>query len=156
MRAKGGAALLKPEAKNFLIQHLIPLATLITPTIPEAEALTGELITLEYMAEAALKLQQLGAKNVLLKGGHLTGDELTDVLRVGDETYSYPTLRLHTRNTHGTGCTMASAISTLVGKGETLPQAVHKAQIYVHGAIKNAPNFGKGHGPLWHGWQQNA
>jgi hydroxymethylpyrimidine/phosphomethylpyrimidine kinase len=156
MRAKGGAALLQPEAQQALTRHLIPLATLITPNIPEAEALTGEQITAENMVESALKLQQLGAKNVLLKGGHLAGDELIDVLRAGNEIYSYPTLRLHTRNTHGTGCTMASAISTLIAKGETLPQAVQKAQIYVRGAIANAPNFGNGHGSLWHGWQQNA
>jgi hydroxymethylpyrimidine/phosphomethylpyrimidine kinase len=156
MMAKGGANLLQPEAQNALIQHLIPVSYLITPNIPEAESLASGQITAENMEEAASKLQQLGVKNVLLKGGHLTGDELTDVLRVGNETYLYPTLRLHTRNTHGTGCTMASAIATLYAKGEDLPQAVQKAQHYVHGAIANAPNFGNGHGPLWHGWQQNT
>ncbi len=165
MRAKGGASLLNIKAQNSLIERLIPLATLITPNIPEAESLLGEDINATNMANSAIKLQQLGAKNVLLKGGHLESDDLVDVLYYGNENHShknhgseifhYPTTRLHTRNTHGTGCTMASAITALVAQGEKLPQAVEKAQFYVRGAIINAPNFGKGHGALWHGWQMN-
>lgn len=153
MVAKGGAKLLAEEAVSVLKTQLMPLATLLTPNIPEAEVLTGTTIkSVDDMIVAANKLLTMGPKAVLVKGGHLDSDELTDVLveKGNDEQYLFQSNRLDTNHTHGTGCTMASAIATYVACGSTLIEAIDLAQNFVFKAIQNAPGFGKGHGPLGH------
>jgi hydroxymethylpyrimidine/phosphomethylpyrimidine kinase len=151
MIAKGGALLLDPTANATLMRYLIPLATVLTPNIPEAEILVGHAVegagALELMAR---ELLALGSQAVLLKGGHLSGDVVTDILvwTDGAETYSSP--RSDSRHTHGTGCTLASALATGIAQGQPLPQAVRKARAYVQEAIRTAPGFGSGHGPLNH------
>lgn len=153
MVAKGGAPLLEAAALEALKTLLIPVASLITPNLPEAELLLGRSIASSEaeMTRAAEELLKLGAAAVLLKGGHGTGDILTDVLvsRAGDRlTLSTP--RIATRNTHGTGCSFASAIATGLAQKLSLNESVSRAHAYVQGAIARAPNFGKGNGPLGH------
>ena len=156
MIAKGGHTLLQDTAVNALIQKLLPIASLLTPNAPEAQALSGIAVKdRDSMLSAATALQNLGARAVLLKGGHLTGDTIHDLLLTPEGTHWYTHPRIQTPHTHGTGCTMASAIATGLAQGAALPQAVENARLYVLGAIKNAPGFGDGHGPLNHGWQQN-
>jgi hydroxymethylpyrimidine/phosphomethylpyrimidine kinase len=153
MRAKGGTALLAEDAIFAMTNELLPLATLITPNIPEAETLLGRAITnIDDMQRAASSLSDFGT-SVLLKGGHMMGDILLDILLHQGELHEFRTNRIYTLNTHGTGCTMASAIATLLAHGVPMVEAVRSSQSYVHGAIMSAPNFGGGHGPLWHGWQ---
>lgn len=152
MVAKGGAPLLEPSALTCLKQKLIPKATLITPNVPEAELLTGMKIeTLADMETAGKALLGLGCKAVLMKGGHLSGDRLTDLLITKDAVVPFYGERIHTSSTHGTGCTLASAIATGIGKGLPLEEAVLRARNYVTLAIKTAPGIGGGHGPLNHG-----
>lgn len=151
MIAKGGAALLQANAVDAYKRALMPLAGLITPNIPEAEALTGRVITtLDEQKAAADALLGLGCDAVLLKGGHMPGDTIFDVLATQDtiEVMSGP--RIDTRHTHGTGCTLASAIAALMAQGAPLSDAVDIARDYVREAIRTAPGFGKGHGPLYH------
>ena len=151
MFAKGGAALLQADALDALKEKLIPLATLITPNLPEAEYLAGMAIhSQQDMQKAAERILRLGCKAVLLKGGHLESDQVTDVLVSdgGVEIFSHP--RLQSRHTHGTGCTLASAIATGLAQGMTLTAAVIRGRDYVRKAIENAPGLGKGHGPLGH------
>lgn len=152
MAAKGGAKLLEDEAIETLITGLLPLAHLVTPNLPEAELMTGmDITTLEEMKQAASLILQKGAKGVLLKGGHLEGDSLYDVLMTQDDYQVYESQRIATRHTHGTGCTLASSIATLLGQGKRLQEAVPLAREYVRRAIAAAPGLGQGHGPLWHG-----
>lgn len=151
MVATSGAALLKPAAEKHLIKQLIPLATLVTPNIPETKRLTGITRTdRASLRKAAARLRDMGAKAVLIKGGHSTKATIDDVLvwDHGEDTYGFP--RLKTRHTHGTGCTLASAIASNLAKGLPLPVAVAYAREYVQAAIAAAPGFGKGHGPLNH------
>jgi hydroxymethylpyrimidine/phosphomethylpyrimidine kinase len=151
MVAKGGAALLQANAMDAYKRALMPLATLITPNVPEAEALTGRRIaTLDEQKAAADALLGLGCDAVLLKGGHMPGDTIHDVFATHEmiEVMSGP--RIHTRHTHGTGCTLASAIAALMAQGAPLSDAVAVARDYVEEAIRAAPGFGKGHGPLYH------
>jgi hydroxymethylpyrimidine/phosphomethylpyrimidine kinase len=151
MVAKGGAALLQPVAVEALKQLLVPLATLVTPNIPEAEALTG--IAIESgteMVRAGEMLLALGCKAVLVKGGHLDGDLLEDWLVTPTGAQQYTSPRIRTRHTHGTGCTLASAIACGLGQGLALADAVDRARTYVWHAINTAPGFGAGHGPLNH------
>ncbi|MDO8420610.1 MAG: bifunctional hydroxymethylpyrimidine kinase/phosphomethylpyrimidine kinase [Parvibaculum sp.] len=151
MVAKGGAALLQANAMDAYKRALMPLAGLITPNIPEAEALTGRVITtLDQQKAAADALLGLGCDAVLLKGGHMPGTTIFDVLATQDtiEVMSGP--RIDTRHTHGTGCTLASAIAALMAQGAPLSDAVDIARDYVTEAIRTAPGFGKGHGPLYH------
>jgi len=151
MYAKGGAALLRAEALTALKQELIPMADVITPNIPEAEALLGYKIeNTNEMKTAASNLLKWGPGAVLLKGGHMHGSVVTDVLAYGEEVKSYSFSRLATTDTHGTGCTLASAITVGVAQNMGLEDAVIRAREYVFGAIKNAPGFGSGHGPLNH------
>lgn len=153
MVAKGGAPLLEAAALDALKTLLIPAASIITPNLPEAVLLLGHAIgeSIADMTRAAEELLKLGCKAVLLKGGHGSGDILTDVL-VSHEgvplTLSTP--RIATTNTHGTGCTFASAIATGLAQKQLLNDSVHRAHAYVQAAIRNAPNFGKGNGPLGH------
>jgi hydroxymethylpyrimidine/phosphomethylpyrimidine kinase len=152
MYAKGGDCLLDPAARDTLIQRLLPRAALITPNVREAEALSGLTIRQpDDLAAAARQLLELGSAAVLVKGGHLVGEIVTDwlVWRNGEETFNAP--RFESRNTHGTGCTLASAIATGLAQGMPLNAAVRRALAYVREAIRTAPGLGKGCGPLNHG-----
>ena len=152
MVAKGGASLLQEEARSLLRKRLIPLATVITPNVPEAEILAGMDIPDEAaMAEAGRRLLALGPAAVLMKGGHLEGAETVDLLvtAAGIERLASP--RIDTVHTHGTGCTLASAIATGLAQGLALSPAVGRARAYVQEAIRTAPGYGQGHGPLNHG-----
>ncbi|SFR80435.1 bifunctional hydroxymethylpyrimidine kinase/phosphomethylpyrimidine kinase [Anaeromicropila populeti] len=150
MVAKGGCSLMDPAALNVLQKKMIPLAFCLTPNIPEAEVITGKKIrTIEDMKMAAKAIYQMGAKNVLVKGGHFLG-EPTDILYDGTEFHSYKGKRIHTKNTHGTGCTLSSAITANLANGKTIYEAVRSAKEYVAGAIQNALEIGKGHGPTNH------
>ncbi len=149
--ATSGARLMDEGAMAALTARLIPGAALLTPNIPEAEALTGMTVTdVEAMRRMAEPLLALGAKAVLLKGGHMAGPMVHDVFisAQGVEIFSSP--RIDTRHTHGTGCTLASAIATGLAQGLALPDAVRRARAYVYEAIRTAPGFGAGHGPLNH------
>jgi hydroxymethylpyrimidine/phosphomethylpyrimidine kinase len=152
MVAKGGAPLLEPSARDALVGRLFPLAAVITPNLPEAEALTGQRIQdVAAMREAARALLAMGPRAVLVKGGHLPGDTLTDVLLLaGGEEQLFEGPRIPTRSTHGTGCTLASAIATGLAQGMELGAAVARARAYVVEAMRTAPGFGRGHGPLNH------
>jgi hydroxymethylpyrimidine/phosphomethylpyrimidine kinase len=151
MVAKGGASLLATEAVSHLRERLLQMAALVTPNLPEAEALTGLPIGDEAaMRHAADALLRLGAPAVLLKGGHLPGETVVDVLATVDGTEAFRSPRIATRHTHGTGCTLASAIASGLAQGATLRAAVIRARAYVRDAIADAPGFGHGHGPLNH------
>ncbi|MBV9510383.1 MAG: bifunctional hydroxymethylpyrimidine kinase/phosphomethylpyrimidine kinase [Caulobacteraceae bacterium] len=153
MVAKGGAHLLAAEAIAALRALLVPRAALLTPNAPEAEALTGMSIkTSDDLRRAGEALLRGGARAVLMKGGHVEGETVTDVLMTpaGETTFAGP--RIETRHTHGTGCTLASACAVGLAQGMTLEAAVARAWGYVAEAIRNAPGFGAGAGPLDHGW----
>ena len=153
MFAKGGAPLLQTSAIANLKTQLIPKAALITPNIPEAEYLTGITITNEDdMLRAAEIILTLGCQAVLLKGGHLEGDVVTDILYSPEATTRFTSPRQQTQNTHGTGCTLASAIATGIAQKLPLADTVKRAHSYVAEAISHAPNLGKGHGPLGHNY----
>jgi hydroxymethylpyrimidine/phosphomethylpyrimidine kinase len=152
MISTSGASLLAPEAIEAMRSTLIPRASLITPNLPETAALTGICATAPEDFEAAGRaLIALGASAALIKSGHAEGDLLTDILvyEGGVEAITYP--RIVTRNTHGTGCTLAAAIATGLAQHMTLLDAVHRARHYLQNAILHAPGFGAGNGPLWHG-----
>ncbi len=152
MVAKGGAHLLDDAAVTAMRHDLLPLATLLTPNIPEAEALTGLVITdLPTASHAAQVLLDLGTPAVLLKGGHLSGAVVQDLLATPGHIEVIETPRIDTRHTHGTGCTLASAVATGLAQGMRLSEAVRRGNAYVHAAILAAPGFGAGHGPLGHG-----
>ena len=151
MVAKGGHKLLELSALDALKSYMIARADLLTPNIPEAELLTGsEVNNIDTMRRAAHVILEMGSKAVLLKGGHLKGDTLTDILVTKDSEKIYSGPRFLTNHTHGTGCSLASAIATGVAQGNTLEMAVQRARDYVFTAIKTAPQFGEGHGPLNH------
>jgi hydroxymethylpyrimidine/phosphomethylpyrimidine kinase len=153
MVAKGGAALLASAAAAAVRNLLIPRAALLTPNAPEAAALTGlNVETTDDLRRAGEALLGLGAAAVLMKGGHIAGPTVTDVLMTaaGETTFEGP--RIDTRHTHGTGCTLSSACATGVAQGLTLEQAVARAWAYTAEAIRRAPGFGSGHGPLDHAW----
>lgn len=154
MIAKGGASLLRADAVNCLKEKLIPLAYLITPNIPEAEILSNlEIKSEDDMVLAARKIiNQLKPMNVLLKGGHLEGGKVVDIL-FGQHILRGESDKINTKNTHGTGCAMASAISTLLARGIQIEDAFQEARKYIHNAIKNSPDIGHGHGPIDHFWK---
>ncbi len=152
MVAKGGASLLAAEATRTLVARLVPRARLLTPNIPEAEALLGRSIhDVGDMEGAVRDLLALGARAVLLKGGHLEGDELVDLLADADGVRRFAGRRIASRSTHGTGCTLASAIAAGLAQGLALDDAVLRARAYLIKAIATAPGLGGGHGPLNHG-----
>jgi len=152
MTAKGGATLMADAARGALMGALVPLATLFTPNLPEAEALLGMRISsVAGMRDAAMALCALGANSVLLKGGHLDGLMVVDVLANGLGVEEFAAPRIETRHTHGTGCTLASAIATGLAQGMALRDAVIRARAYLRAAIATAPGYGVGHGPLDHG-----
>ncbi|NQU58123.1 MAG: bifunctional hydroxymethylpyrimidine kinase/phosphomethylpyrimidine kinase [Rhodospirillales bacterium] len=156
MVAKGGATLLKDEAVVAMKQRLIPLAHVLTPNVPEAEALCGIPITDRKAAEEAAKmLSGWGSRAVLMKGGHMSGgdnaDTVTDLLfEDGALVEAFSSPRLDTRHTHGTGCTLASAIAIGLAQGLSTRDSVERARAYVWEAIRTAPGYGQGHGPLNH------
>ena len=151
MVAKGGARLLDPAAVGALCD-LLPLAAVLTPNVPEAEALTGLTIVDEASVLAAIEaLLALGPAAVLLKGGHLPGAVVRDWLGTAEGVQRLDRPRIDTRHTHGTGCTTASAVAVGMAQGMALPDAVMRARAYVQAAIAAAPGLGEGHGPLGHG-----
>ena len=152
MVAKGGASLLAAEAQVVLVERLLPRATIVTPNVPEAEALSGRrIVDLPTQRQAAAVLLDAGDAAVLLKGGHLPGQTITDVLATPDGIDELTGPRLDTPHTHGTGCTLASAIATGLAQSMGLHAAVARARRYVNAAIAAAPGYGAGHGPLDHG-----
>lgn len=150
MYAKNGCPLMQEKSIGALIETVIPLATLLTPNIPEAEKIADMTIkTVDDMKIAAKKIVNLGAAAVLVKGGHYMGDA-EDVLYDGSCYYSFVSKRIDTKNTHGTGCTLSSAIASYLALGEPLAAAVEKAKNYVTVAIEHALEIGKGNGPTNH------
>ncbi len=150
MVAKGGARLLDAAAEAAYIEHLFPLAALITPNLPEAAALLGRPISsVTEMKQAALDLRALGARAVLVKGGHLAGDPV-DILCDGTTLHELPAARIDTKNTHGTGCTYSAAITARLALGQDLESAVRGAKAYLTTAIKESYSPGRGHGPVRH------
>jgi hydroxymethylpyrimidine/phosphomethylpyrimidine kinase len=151
MIAKGGASLLQNEAIAALKKHLLPLAMVITPNIPEAEVLTGMSIhTIDDRLEAAKILHQLGAKHVVMKGGHGSEEELVDILYDGVEFTYFKGQRIETKNTHGTGCTFAAAVTAELAKGKSVKDAVETAKQFIQAAIEDDLEIGSGHGPTNH------
>ena len=153
MVAKGGAPLLAEEAIAAVRALMVPRAALLTPNAPEAEALTGIAVTdLDGQRRAGEALLAMGAQAVLMKGGHVAGETVIDLLLTQFGETLLEGLRIETRHTHGTGCTLASACAAGIAKGLPLEQAVAEAWAYVAEAIRRAPGLGGGHGPLDHGW----
>ncbi|MDX2145319.1 MAG: bifunctional hydroxymethylpyrimidine kinase/phosphomethylpyrimidine kinase [Rhodospirillaceae bacterium] len=151
MRAKGGYPLLADDAAQCLIRRLVRGATVVTPNLPEAEVLVGRSIKTETDMRASVDaMRALGAEAVLLKGGHLEGERVLDLLITRDGVTDFADTRIHTRSTHGTGCTLASAIAAGLAQGLGLEAAVTRARGYVREAIETAPGYGSGHGPLNH------
>ena len=153
MIAKGGHSLLETRAIDAVKSILVPNTALLTPNAPEAQALTGVTVeTIDGQRRAAEKILKMGAKAVLVKGGHIEGATFTDLLATEyDETF-FDAVRINTTSTHGTGCTLASAISSYLAQGQGLKDAVANAREYVFKAIETAKGFGHGHGPLNHNW----
>ena len=156
MISKSGFSLLKPESKTALIKKLIPLAVLITPNVPEAEEILREgksgiteIKTVEQMEKAAKEMYKLGCKAVLLKGGHMQGDAI-DVLYDGSEIMHFYSERIHTKNTHGTGCTLSSAIAANLALGFSMKDAIKNSKEYISIAIKHSLDIGHGVGPTNH------
>jgi hydroxymethylpyrimidine/phosphomethylpyrimidine kinase len=154
MIAKGGASLLEDDAIDVIRNELMPIAAIVTPNAPEAEALTGiEVRDLDGQMDAAdVLVNRLGAWSALVKGGHISGSVIRDVLLTRDGFRVFESPRIETRATHGTGCTLASAIAAHNALGDLIEPAVEKARQYVMEAIRNAPGFGQGHQPLGHNW----
>jgi hydroxymethylpyrimidine/phosphomethylpyrimidine kinase len=152
MVAKSGDRLLAEDARMAVIEHLLPAARLVTPNLPEAEALLGEEITRETMEEAARALCEMGADAALIKGGHLEGGAALDVLydAASDEVHRYQSPRIDTKNTHGTGCTFSSAIAAFLARGWRLERAVAWGKRFVTEAIRRGLPLGEGHGPTDH------
>ena len=147
MVAKSGDALLREEAREVLIKKLLPLATVVTPNLPEASVLCGfKVNSLEQMKKAAHRIHRMGPKYVVLKGGHLEGTAI-DLLYDGRRFEEMKAARIVSKNTHGTGCTFASAIATLLARGEPVPEAARKAKTFITLAIQSGLELGKGHGP---------
>lgn len=153
MVAKGGASLLADAAVVALRERLVPQAALLTPNAPEAAALTGlPAVTTDDLRRAGEALLAMGARAVLMKGGHVAGERVVDVLMTPDGETVFEGERIESRHTHGTGCTLASACATGLAQGLPLAAAVARAWDYVHEAMLRAPGLGAGHGPLDHGW----
>ena len=158
MIAQSGVRLLQDDAVDALKELLMPLSVVVTPNIPEASVLVNHHIsTFADMHRAARELSSLGSGGVLLKGGHLGGDESSDLLYDcrKDQFITYKARRIKTRNNHGTGCTLSSAIAAYLAKGMSLDDSIRKAKVYVTGAIEAGRGYkmGGGHGPLHHFYQ---
>ena len=151
MVAKGGSALLDQDAIAVLKEKLLPMAALVTPNLPEAEALTGIYPKSEHrLRNAAMVFKLLGCNGVLFKGGHGEEPVVKDTLWFGGNFTDLTAPRQDTPHTHGTGCTLATAIACGLAQGRAMPDAVSRAHAYVQAAIRNAPGLGSGHGPLGH------
>ncbi len=150
IRSTSGFDLIDEAALQALRKHLLPLADLITPNMVEAERLTGlRVTTLEEMQAAARAIHEQCGRAVLVKGGHLP-DEATDMFYDGTTTHIFRASHIATRNTHGTGCTLSSAIAANLARGFLIPEAIARAKNYLNEALRTAPGLGKGHGPLNH------
>jgi hydroxymethylpyrimidine/phosphomethylpyrimidine kinase len=153
MAAKDGSALLEPYALDAFREALLPHASLLTPNAPEAAALTGRAVeTTDDLWRAGEALLALGCDAVLLKGGHIPGPRVIDILMTPVSETRFESGRIDTRHTHGTGCTLASACAVGLAQGLGLDQAVRRGHDYVQEAIRRAPGLGAGHGPLDHAW----
>ncbi|MDW0113449.1 bifunctional hydroxymethylpyrimidine kinase/phosphomethylpyrimidine kinase [Sporosarcina saromensis] len=157
MIAKGGASLLKDEAVTALKAHLLPLATLVTPNIPEAEVLADMTIqsTADY-EEAANRILSSGAKAVILKGGHSNDAQFAEdfFFRADGYSFTIKSERIATKDTHGTGCTFSAAITAFISQGKSLQEAVREAKVFIQAAISDGLQLGGGHGPTNH-WAYN-
>lgn len=150
MVAKSGDRLLDASSERAYLDHLFPLATLITPNLPEAEVLLSRPVrTIDDMKDAALALGRVGCRAVLVKGGHLEGAP-TDILWDGTTLHELPSVRIDTKNTHGTGCTYSAAITARLALGHALETAVRGAKQYLTAAIEESYSPGQGHGPVRH------
>ncbi|MBM4270596.1 MAG: bifunctional hydroxymethylpyrimidine kinase/phosphomethylpyrimidine kinase [Deltaproteobacteria bacterium] len=150
MTAKGGTALFSGEVREVLLGELVPLALLVTPNIPEAEGMAGmEIHTVQEMMKAAEFLVRCGARNVLLKGGHLTGDAV-DILYDGERFHTFSAERIRTKEIHGTGCILSAAIATALAQGKSVFEAVREAKLYITEAIKSMYDVGTGYGLISH------
>ena len=153
MVATSGHRLVDAKGVEAIRSELVPRARLVTPNAPEAEVLTGKAVeTVDGQRRAAERLLELGAHGALVKGGHIPGNRVTDVLQTTTGEWIFESARIDTTSTHGTGCTLASAIATRLGQGESVPDAVEQARDYLMGAIRNAKGLGHGKGPVNHGW----
>ncbi|HBT46878.1 MAG TPA: bifunctional hydroxymethylpyrimidine kinase/phosphomethylpyrimidine kinase [Peptococcaceae bacterium] len=151
MVAKSGHALLAPEACEVMIKELIPLAMVVTPNVEEAAALTGRPIrTEEDMEEAARRIREWGVPFVIVKGGHLPGEEVVDILFDGFKVYRFVGPRVNTNNTHGTGCTFAAAVTAFLARGLEVPEAARRAKEYLGRALAAGRPVGRGFGPVHH------
>ena len=152
MVATSGYILLPEDCVSAIKETLLPKSFLTTPNLYEAELLSGQKINnTEEQIEAAFKILELGVKNVLVKGGHLTNEMITDVLVEEDKTVNcFESKKINSKNTHGTGCTLACSIACLIGHGNNLSESVQKGIDYVQKGILLAPNFGSGNGPILH------
>ncbi len=151
MIAKGGAKLVNKNSINYLKKLLLPLCDVVTPNIPEAEVLTKLSIeNKEDMIKAAKKIISMGAKNVLLKGGHLKSKMIFDILVSKKKVKVFPKRKINTKNTHGTGCTLSSALATCLSQKKNIYKSCKISLQYVDQAIMTAPGYGKGFGPLNH------
>lgn len=152
MVATSGGRLLANDAVDILKTRLLSRATVVTPNIPEAEALTGLVVhDVDAMCAAGRAILASGPRAVLVKGGHLPGERVTDLLVTAGDVLRFDNEKIPSRSTHGTGCTLSSAIATGLAQGLSLPDAVARARRYVQAAIRLAPGYGRGHGPLNHG-----
>lgn len=157
MVATSGDRLVDASTTDVLAELLIRGATLVTPNAPEAEILTGKAVeNIDGQRRAAEALLEAGAEATLVKGGHIDTNPIIDVLQTQYGEWLFETPRIQTTSTHGTGCTLASAIATELGHGHLMNEAVDRASAYLAGAIQNAPGLGAGHGPVNHGWQRAA
>ncbi|MCI4643835.1 MAG: bifunctional hydroxymethylpyrimidine kinase/phosphomethylpyrimidine kinase [Hyphomonadaceae bacterium] len=153
MVATSGDRLVEREAVDALSSELIPGAALVTPNAPEAEILSGKAVeTVDGQRRAAEALLERGALGALVKGGHIGGPMIVDVLQTHHGEWLFESPRIETRHTHGTGCTLASAIAAHLALGRDMPDAVDAARVYLIKAIETAPGLGTGHGPVNHGW----
>jgi hydroxymethylpyrimidine/phosphomethylpyrimidine kinase len=154
MVAASGARLLRQDAVTTLKERLLPLALVVTPNVPEAEALLGvKIASLDDMKEAARSIRSMGPRNVIVKGGHRQATHAIDVLYDGREHVEFSAQWVDTKNNHGTGCTFSSAITAGLARGLELKEAVERAKSYVTGALRAAYPVGAGHGPLNHMFQ---
>ena len=153
MAAKSGDRLLEEAAQEALVRRILPLAYVVTPNLPEAEALAGIPVRrVDEMQEAARRIADLGPSTVLVKGGHLESGEAVDVLFDGGSFREFVAQRIDTKNTHGTGCTYSAAIAAFLAKGCEVGEAVDAAKRYLTEAIRHSFDLGQGHGPLNHFW----
>ena len=153
--SQNGHCLLDDDGLQMLKVELLPRAMVVTPNLPEASALSGRAIASPDDArEAARRIRATGPSAVIVTGGHGAGDEIVDLLYDGTDFVEFRTPRIHSRSTHGTGCAFSSAVAAYLALGHELRDAAARAQAYVAGAIRHAPNIGKGHGPLNHFWNR--